>query len=147
MPSVAGANKARHSFSKGVESASATQVHKTPGAKTTTNSHNLQLTQSWQNSEPTRPAELTPEPRGAEAPAPIPPPQAASGLTWWGCAGADALAGPAAGKPRPARSSGTPSLGGSATCGPKQPPAPCSPPAPPVQAPPSSIAAGAASTL
>lgn len=75
MPSVPGANKARHSFSKGVESASATQVHKTLGAKTPTNSHNLQLTQSWQNSEPICPAELTPEPRGAEPPPPFLPPR------------------------------------------------------------------------
>ena len=145
MPSVPGANKERHSFSKRVDSASATQVHKTPGAKTPTNSHN-QLTQSWQNLEPIRPAELTPEPRGAETPAPIPPTQAAPGLTCWGCAGADMLAGPAAGKSRPAWSSGTPSLGGSVTCGPKQPPAPCSS-RPAVQAPLSCIAAGVASTL
>lgn len=118
MPSVPGANKARHSFSKGVESASATQVHKTPGAKTPTNSHNLQLTQSLQNSEPTRPAELTPEPRGAEAPAPIPPTQAAPGLTCWGCAGADALAGPAAGKPRPAGLQEAPPSGAQRPAGP-----------------------------
>lgn len=69
MPSVPGANKERHSFSKRVDSASATQVHKTPGAKTPTNSHN-QLTQSWQNLEPIRPAERTPEPQRSGDPRP-----------------------------------------------------------------------------
>lgn len=114
-----------------------------PWEKTPTNSHNLQLTQSWQNSEPICPAELTRAQRSG-APAPIPPTQrAALGLTWLGCRADVAPAGPAAGKSRPAWSSGTPSLGGSVTCGPKQPPAPCSSPAPQVQAPLSCIAAGA----
>lgn len=84
MPSVPGANKARHSFSKGWNRLLQLRFTKPWEQRRQLTATIFNPTQSWQNSEPICPAELTPEPRGAEPLPPFLPPGSPRPQFCWG---------------------------------------------------------------